>query len=277
MRTFPRFLRIGEPGCFGALPLCRRASAAGRYELLRHQRRFRQGRGSGRPGRRRRALPDAGGSRRRGRKDVARLSQHQRRRRGERARPHRRRAPGSTPRASRSPPISTSCTATPTRSTRRPPSTRSGNVVKGRGDDPNQHDILTGTQRDGTAFAGRRGPHLQQLDLERRRRRHGRPPRPHRQPAGHQLLELLAPEPRLQPGSAHRHRRQRLFLLLRQQLRRERTLPSRGKPGRQLQKSRGARGDSLARSSCSPGAAAPGGLHSRRAHPISRTENRTPS
>ncbi|HKQ95208.1 MAG TPA: hypothetical protein VJS40_06340 [Aestuariivirgaceae bacterium] len=29
-----------------------------------------------------------------------------------------------------------------------------GNTVKGRGDEPNQHDILTGTQRDGTAFAG---------------------------------------------------------------------------------------------------------------------------
>ena len=27
-----------------------------------------------------------------------------------------------------------------------------GNMVKGRGDDPNQHDILTGTQQDGTAF-----------------------------------------------------------------------------------------------------------------------------
>ena len=25
-------------------------------------------------------------------------------------------------------------------------------MVKGRGDDPNQHDILTGTQQDGTAF-----------------------------------------------------------------------------------------------------------------------------
>ena len=30
--------------------------------------------------------------------------------------------------------------------------TESGEMVKGRGDDPNQHDILTGTQRDGTAF-----------------------------------------------------------------------------------------------------------------------------
>ena len=29
----------------------------------------------------------------------------------------------------------------------------SGNVIKGRGDEPNQHDILTGTQPDGTAFA----------------------------------------------------------------------------------------------------------------------------
>jgi hypothetical protein len=27
-----------------------------------------------------------------------------------------------------------------------------GNTVKGRGDEPNQHDILTGTQQDGTAF-----------------------------------------------------------------------------------------------------------------------------
>jgi hypothetical protein len=30
--------------------------------------------------------------------------------------------------------------------------TESGDVVKGRGDQPNQHDILTGTQPDGTAF-----------------------------------------------------------------------------------------------------------------------------
>ena len=28
----------------------------------------------------------------------------------------------------------------------------SGNMVKGRGDEPNQHDMLTGTQQDGTAF-----------------------------------------------------------------------------------------------------------------------------
>ena len=32
--------------------------------------------------------------------------------------------------------------------------TEKGTVVNGRGDSPNQHDILTGTQPDGTAFAG---------------------------------------------------------------------------------------------------------------------------
>lgn len=32
--------------------------------------------------------------------------------------------------------------------------TEKGETVKGRGDTPNQHDILTGTQADGTAFAG---------------------------------------------------------------------------------------------------------------------------
>jgi hypothetical protein len=32
--------------------------------------------------------------------------------------------------------------------------TEKGGIVKGRGDTPNQHDILTGTQPDGTAFVG---------------------------------------------------------------------------------------------------------------------------
>ena len=32
--------------------------------------------------------------------------------------------------------------------------TEGGEVVNGRGDDPNRHDILTGSQPDGTAFAG---------------------------------------------------------------------------------------------------------------------------
>jgi hypothetical protein len=32
--------------------------------------------------------------------------------------------------------------------------TEKGEVVNGRGDTPNQHDVLTGTQPDGTAFGG---------------------------------------------------------------------------------------------------------------------------
>jgi hypothetical protein len=32
--------------------------------------------------------------------------------------------------------------------------TEKGEVVKGRGDTPNEHDVLTGSQPDGTAFAG---------------------------------------------------------------------------------------------------------------------------
>ena len=53
-----------------------------------------------------------------------------------------------------------------------------GEVINGRGDTPNRHDILTGSQSDGTAFAGARRPHLRQLDQERRGRRDGRPSRP---------------------------------------------------------------------------------------------------
>ena len=49
-----------------------------------------------------------------------------------------------------------------------------GEVNNGRGDTPNRHDILTGSNLDGTAAAG----DLQQLDEQRRRRqRAGRPPR----------------------------------------------------------------------------------------------------
>ena len=47
-----------------------------------------------------------------------------------------------------------------------------------RGDTPNKHDILTGSQPDGTRVPGRRRSHLQQLDKERPGRGDGRPPRP---------------------------------------------------------------------------------------------------
>ena len=51
--------------------------------------------------------------------------------------------------------------------------TEGGEVVNGRGDSPNRHDILTAGRHH---LRARRGPDLRQLDDERRRRcRHGRP------------------------------------------------------------------------------------------------------
>ena len=52
--------------------------------------------------------------------------------------------------------------------------TEKGEVINGRGDTPNRHDVLTGSQPDGTAFAGRRRPHLQELDEQHARCRDGR-------------------------------------------------------------------------------------------------------
>ena len=58
---------------------------------------------------------------------------------------------------------------------------RKGAMVNGRGDTPNTHDMLTGSQPDGTAFAGAAGPDLRQLDEERHGRRgDARSSRPHR-------------------------------------------------------------------------------------------------
>ena len=98
-----------------------------------------------------------------------------------------------------------------------------GEVVNGRGDTPNRHDILTGSQPDGTAFAERGGPDLRQLDRQRsRRRRHGRPSRSARaaRRCGVEILEFVASVAgRLQPGGAARHRRRRPVLLLRDGLR----------------------------------------------------------
>ena len=56
--------------------------------------------------------------------------------------------------------------------------TEKGAVVNGRGDTPNQHDVLTGTQPNGTAFTGHRRQDLRQLDQERRRLGHRWPHRP---------------------------------------------------------------------------------------------------
>src|SRR5262245_24810113 len=48
--------------------------------------------------------------------------------------------------------------------------TEKGEAVKGFGDTPNQHDILTGSMTDGRAY-GRQGSLLQQLDEQQRRHR----------------------------------------------------------------------------------------------------------
>ena len=53
-----------------------------------------------------------------------------------------------------------------------------GNVVNGRGDEPNQHDILTGSDFSWPGLARGRGPHLPELDQRlSRRTRLGRPSR----------------------------------------------------------------------------------------------------
>ena len=74
--------------------------------------------------------------------------------------------------------------------------TEKGDVVSGRGDAINMHDILTGSDPQGWRH------HLRKLDEKRRRIRHcgpSRPCRPQRHEA-HELLELLAWLARLHPG-----------------------------------------------------------------------------
>ena len=150
---------------------CKAQAQQAQHDVLRHQRRLRQGRRPRRSGRRGRALPAAraGGGRRR--QDLARLSEHAG---ADGARSMRAtasaRVRGRTPRAWSSPRTSPSCTAQ-NNLTKQTALTEKGESINGRGDTPNTHDILTGSQPDGTAFAGRRGPHLRQLDQERRRAR----------------------------------------------------------------------------------------------------------
>ena len=99
--------------------------------------------------------------------------------------------------------------------------TEKGDVVNGRGDTPNRHDILTGSQRDGTAFPGARRHDVRQLDEERRRRRHARPPRPerHQSRSGRErVVERVAQVRRLQRRSAGQDRQRRLPVLLRDEL-----------------------------------------------------------
>ena len=95
--------------------------------------------------------------------------------------------------------------------------TEKGEMVKGRGDEANMHDILTGSDPHGHVLDRRRRHDLRQLDFERRRLGHRRPPRPHR-PQGHpphDIVEFVPRHPRLQRRGAEGHRRQRPLLLFR--------------------------------------------------------------
>ena len=95
--------------------------------------------------------------------------------------------------------------------------TEKGAVVNGRGDTPNTHDILTGSNADGTLSSkadNTCGNWTKQHGRQRARgasRQAGRRRRA-------ELLELRARHERLQPAGSGRHGRRRAVLLLRDQL-----------------------------------------------------------
>ena len=91
--------------------------------------------------------------------------------------------------------------------------TEKGDRVNGFGDTPNQHDILTGSQPDGTAYPDSADHTCGNWTERRRGQRATRPLRPHRR-AEH-ILELRASQPRLQPGKSGEHGRRGLAVLLR--------------------------------------------------------------
>ena len=101
--------------------------------------------------------------------------------------------------------------------------TEKGEPVKGSGEQPNEHDMLTGSDPRGSLLDRRWRHHLRQLDQERGRLGHCRPSRPRRLEEGHaphEVVELLPRLARLQPGAAEGLRRRRPVLLLRRELRR---------------------------------------------------------
>ena len=148
---------IGRPRCWrspSSRPGQAQPAARPADDLLRHQRRLRQGRRLGGLAGRRRALPGAGQAAGAGGKTWrAYLSTRAAANRGQRARPHRHAVRGGTPRAR-----SIAKDLADLHGDQQPHQAdradREGRVVNGRGDTPNMHDILTGSQPDGTAFAG---------------------------------------------------------------------------------------------------------------------------
>ena len=94
--------------------------------------------------------------------------------------------------------------------------TEKGGVVNGRGDTPNTHDIMTGSNADGTAVPGGHRQHVQQLDEcgGNGRRRPRRPSRSAGRRPGSDLVELCAHDARLFAGQSREGRRSGTLLLL---------------------------------------------------------------
>ena len=91
-----------------------------------------------------------------------------------------------------------------------------GEVVNGRGDTPNKHDILTGSKKDGTVADGAGGDgDVRQLDQQWRGQRVGRPLRSHGRRRCADVAQRRARLEGLQPGEPARHRRRWAVLLLR--------------------------------------------------------------
>ena len=98
--------------------------------------------------------------------------------------------------------------------------TEKGDVVNGRGDTPNKHDILTGSQPDGKAYTDAADHTCGNWTKSGEGDRNGRPSRPQRprhQPAG-VVVELVASDQRLQRPRADQHRRRRPSVLLRRKV-----------------------------------------------------------
>ena len=99
--------------------------------------------------------------------------------------------------------------------------TETGQVVNGRGDKPNMHDILTGSSPEGRAVGGgEKDTTCNNWTSSRRRlgdRRPSRPPGP-RHLAADDVLEFVARLEGLQPAGAGLNRRRRPALLLRGEL-----------------------------------------------------------
>ena len=95
-----------------------------------------------------------------------------------------------------------------------------GEVINGRGDKPNRHDILTGSQPDGTAFPPDKDMTCKNYTSSTQGLGHARTCRPHglAHDAASYFVELVASLARLHPGRPALDRRRRAAVLLRGEL-----------------------------------------------------------